>query len=570
MHDRRRFMTFFAGTGVASTLFPGALWALVQQQQQQQQRITKDMLKAAEQMAGLEFTEAERDRMLQGLNNNLSTYELMRTVPLTNAVPPAIQFDPLVPGMKLPTVRKPLRFSPATAVKAPKNLEEAAFWPVRNLATLVRSGQVSPVALTEMYIARLKKHDPTLHAVVNLTEERALKQARQAERDIKAGRYKGLLHGIPWGAKDLLTTKGYPTTWGASPYKDQVIDEDATVVQRLDVAGAILVAKLSMGALAQGDRWYGGMTRNPWRPEAGSSGSSAGPGSATAAGLVGFSIGTETQGSILSPSRVNGVTGLRPTFGRVPRTGAMALSWSMDKIGPMCRSVEDCAIVFNAIAGPDGQDMTIRDVPFNWDALRPLNTIKVGYFKREFERTENRQGKEFDDAVLEVMRKLGVQMVPIDFTIKAPVRALGIILNAESAAAFDDLTRGTKDDLMVEEPERSTWPNSFRQARLIPAVEYIQATRIRTLVMREMHEIMKDVDVVVSPTNAQGVIQLTNHTGHPAVNVPSGFTADNKTPVSVQFIGGLYKEAEALRVAKAYQDATDFHLQRPAGFTDHV
>jgi hypothetical protein len=330
--DRRAFVSWFSGTSVATTLFPGALWALAQQQQQN--RITKEMLVQAEQLAGLTFTDPERDAMVNGLNGNLRSFEQMRTVNLPNSVAPAIQFEPLVPGLKLPTLKRPARFSTVTA-PAPTNLEQVAFLPVLQLAALVRTGRVSPVALTEMYIDRLKRFGTKLEAVVTITEERALAQARTAEREIKAGRYKGLLHGIPWGAKDLLAVKGYKTTWGASPYKDQVIDDDATVVKRLDSAGAVLVAKLTLGALAQGDRWYGGMTKNPWKLDQGSSGSSAGQGSATAAGLVGFAIGTETQGSIVSPATRNGVTGLRPTFGRVPRTGAMALSWTMDKIGPM-------------------------------------------------------------------------------------------------------------------------------------------------------------------------------------------------------------------------------------------
>jgi Asp-tRNA(Asn)/Glu-tRNA(Gln) amidotransferase A subunit family amidase len=392
-----------------------------------------------------------------------------------------------------------------------------------------------------------------------------LAQARQAESEIRAGRYRGLLHGIPWGAKDLLATKGIRTTWGSKPYENQVIDEDATVVKRLDEAGAILVAKLTLGALAQGDRWYGGMTRNPWNLQQGSSGSSAGPGATTAAGLVGFSIGTETQGSIVSPATRNGVTGLRPTFGRVPRTGAMALSWSMDKIGPMCRSVEDCAIVFAAIQGPDGYDLTIKDVPFNWDAARALNTIRVGYFKSAFDQTENRPNKAFDDAALPVLERLGIKAVPIDLSMTLPVGALRIILSAESAAAFDALTRSADDDLMLAEPERSTWPNSFRTARMIPAVEYIQANRVRTLVMQAVHQAMKDVDVVVTPSQGGNIIQLTNLTGHPCVVLPNGFTADN-APVSLSFIGGLYKEAETLRIAKAYQDATGFHLRYPNQF----
>jgi Asp-tRNA(Asn)/Glu-tRNA(Gln) amidotransferase A subunit family amidase/Asp-tRNA(Asn)/Glu-tRNA(Gln) amidotransferase C subunit len=561
--ERRRFLTYFAGTGVASTLFPGALWAIAQQQQQN--RITKEMIQQAEQLAGLEFTDEERTAMVDGVNGNLRNIEALRAVDLPNSVPPAIQFDPVVPGFRAPTVKRPVRYSAPGAVVAPKNLEEVAFWPVLKLAELVRSRQVSPVALTEMYVDRLKRHGARLEAVVTMTEERALSQARRAEQEIRAGRYRGRLHGIPWGAKDLLATKGIRTTWGSKPYENQMIDVDATVVQRLDAAGAILIGKLTLGALAQGDRWYGGMTRNPWRLEQGSSGSSAGPGAATAAGLVGFSIGTETQGSIVSPSTRNGVTGLRPTFGRVPRTGAMALVWSMDKIGPMCRTVEDCALVFAAIQGPDGQDLTIKNLPFNWDATRPLSSIRVGYFKSAFDQTENHPTKPFDDAALPVLEKLGIKPVPVDLSMSLPVRTLSLILNAESAAAFDALTRGKDDDLMLPAPESSTWPRSFRQARMIPAVEYIQATRVRTLIMRALHEVMKDVDVVITPSSGGNIIPLTNHTGHPCVVLPNGFTSEN-TPVSISFIGGLYKEAEALRIAKAYQDATGFHLKYPPEF----
>ena len=565
MMDRRSFMAAFSGTATAGTLFPGVLWAL---QQQQQSRITVEMIRQAEQLAGLSFTDKEREEMANSLNRNLQSYERLRAVDLPNAVPPAILFDPIPPGVRLdlPTEKRAPRYSRQTRVTAPKNLEDVAFRPVMELAELIRTRQVSPVALTEMYLDRLKRHDPQLLAVVTLTEDRAMAQARAADADIRAGRYKGPLHGIPWGAKDLLATKGIRTTWGASPYKDQVIDEDATVVQRLDAAGAILVAKLTMGALAQGDRWFGGMTRNPWNPEQGSSGSSAGPGSATAAGLVGFSIGTETQGSILSPSTRNGVTGLRPTFGRVPRTGAMALSWSMDKIGPMCRSVEDCAAVFAAIHGPDDYDLTIKDLPFNWDATLNPRTLKVGYLKSAFDRTDNNNTKAFDDAALETMRRLGFILSEVDFSMELPVSALGIILSAESAAAFDALTRGTQDDLMLPDPERSLWPNTFRTARFTPAVEYINANRVRTLVMQEFHKALGDRDVVIVPFNAPGMIQLTNLTGHPAVVVPSGFR-DDGTPVSITFVGGLYKEAETLAVAKAFQDATDFHTRTPPAFT---
>jgi Asp-tRNA(Asn)/Glu-tRNA(Gln) amidotransferase A subunit family amidase len=559
--DRRAFVNYFTGIGLGSTLFPGALWARLQQQQQED-RITKEMIKQAEALAGLEFTEAEREAIVRGVNSNARSYAQLRTVDLPNAVLPAVQFDPVLPGMKLPVERKTPRFSKVSRLTRPANLEDVAFWPVLHIAELVRTRQLSPVDLTEMYLDRLKRHGPKLEAVVTLTEARAQAQARQADAEIRAGRYRGLLHGIPWGAKDLLSTKGVRTTWGAKPYENQMLDSDATVVRRLDAAGAILVAKLTLGALAQGDVWYGGKTRNPWKLDQGSSGSSAGPGAATVAGLVGFSIGSETLGSIVSPSTRNGATGLRPTFGRVPRTGAMALSWSMDKLGPMCRDVEDCAAVFAAIHGPDDHDPTLRDLPFNWDANRSLKTLRIGYYKSAFDATENHPAKKFDDAALDVMRsKLGVSLIPIETPTKYPLSALRIILNAESAAAFDSLTRGTDDDLMTD----SSWPQSFRQARFIPAVEYLQANRIRTLVMEEMDKVMQQVDVFITPSFGGNVLLLTNLTGHPAVTLPNGFNEDG-TPVSISFVGGLFGEAEMLRVAKAYQDATGFHLKRPPAF----
>jgi Asp-tRNA(Asn)/Glu-tRNA(Gln) amidotransferase A subunit family amidase len=559
--DRRAFVNYFTGIGLGTTLLPGALWA--QLQQQQEDRITKEMIKDAEALAGLEFTDAEREAMVRGVNANARNYAQLRAVDLPNSVPPAVQFDPVLPGMMLPTERRTPRFTKVSGVRRPANLEELAFWPVLHLAELVRTRKVSPVELTELYLARLKTHGPKLEAVITLTEERALAQARQADTEIRNGRYRGLLHGIPWGAKDLLATKGIRTTWGAKPYENQVVDEDATVVQRLDQAGAILVAKLTLGALAQGDVWYGGKTRNPWKLDQGSSGSSAGPGATTVAGLVGFSIGSETLGSIVSPATRNGATGLRPTFGRVPRTGAMALSWSMDKLGPMCRTVEDCAAVFAAIHGPDGRDPTVRDVPFNWDARRDLKTIRVGYYKSAFDATENHPTKSFDDAALDVLRsKLRIDPIEIETPSQYPLNAMRIILNAESGAAFDALTRGTDDDLIKD----SSWPNSFRQSRLIPAVEYLQANRIRTLVMQEMDKVMQQVDVFITPSFGGNVLLLTNLTGHPAVVLPNGFNADG-TPVSISFVGGLFKEAEILRVAQAFQDATGFHLKRPPLFS---
>ncbi|RMI25838.1 MAG: amidase, partial [Calditrichaeota bacterium] len=379
----------------------------------------------------------------------------------------------------------------------------------------------------------------------------------RADAEIAAGKYRGPLHGIPYGAKDLLAVKGYPTTWGAAPYKDQFIDKNATVIKRLEEAGAVLVAKLTMGALAWGDVWFGGKTRNPWNLEQGSSGSSAGSASATAAGLVAFAIGTETWGSIVSPSTRCGTTGLRPTYGRVSRNGAMALSWSMDKIGPICRSVEDCALVFNAIYGPDEEDPTLYDLPFNYDASLDIRKLRIGYLKSEFEK--DTLNKPFNDAALQQLQKMGVELIPIELP-DYPVWDISFILDAEAAAAFDQLTRSNRDDLLVRQI-KNAWPNVFRMSRFIPAVEYINANRIRTILINRMTEIFKKVDVYVTPSFGTNLL-LTNLTGHPCVVVPNGFK-DDGTPVSISFIGNLFGEAETLIVAKRYQDATGFHLKHP-------
>jgi Asp-tRNA(Asn)/Glu-tRNA(Gln) amidotransferase A subunit family amidase len=557
--DRRAFIGYLSALGLGGTLFPGVLWARLQGAQE----VTKEMIAQAEKIAGLEFTDEQREAMVQGLNRNAEAYAQLRTVELSNAVAPAIRFDVTVPGRPAPASRpKAARRARRTgpAVKRPANLEEVAFWPVTRLAELVRTRQVTSLELTRLYLDRLKRHGPTLECVVTLTEERALEQARQADAEIAAGRYRGPLHGIPWGAKDLLAVRGYPTTWGASPYRDQVIDMDATVVRRLDEAGAVLVAKLTLGALAQGDVWFGGKTRNPWNLEQGSSGSSAGSAAATVAGLVGFSIGTETLGSIVSPSTRCGATGLRPTFGRVSRHGAMALSWTMDKIGPICRSVEDCALVLEAIHGPDGFDLTVHDAPFDWNPDTRLRDLRIGYLKSGFD--QEREQKPFDDAVLDVLRSLGAELVPFELPDTVPVDALRIILTAEAGAAFDELTRSGRADLM----ENSSWPNTFRQARFIPAVEYIQANRVRALLMAALDEAMRDLDVVVAPSYARNLLLTTNLTGHPVVVLPNGFT-EAGTPVSISFVGKLWGEAEALAAAKAYQDATDFHLKRPPLFS---
>ncbi len=424
--------------------------------------------------------------------------------------------------------------------------------------------------LTRIYLDRLRRFDPELHCVVQLTEEIALRQAAQADEEIAAGDYRGPLHGIPWGAKDLLAVRGTKTTWGASPYREREIDEDATVFRKLTEAGAVLVAKLTMGALAQGDRWFGGRTRNPWNPEQGSSGSSAGSGSATAAGLVGFAIGTETRGSIISPSTRNGVTGLRPTFGRVSRAGAMTLSWTMDKIGPMCRSAEDCALVLDAIRGEDGLDRAVRDPGFSWDAQADPTALRVAYDREQVEdgieddpdapgRVAARRASQANTrAAIEVLRGFGVSPVPLDLS-NFGSEHLDFVLVTESAAAHDALTLSGDDLMMKESPEESSWPDSFRQHRFVPAVEYIQAMRIRTRIMQQFDEVLGDFDVVIGSR-----LGLTNLTGHPEISLPNGY--HEGSPTSLRLTGRLYGDTEILTLAHAYQQATDFHERRPPGF----
>ena len=566
--NRRSFMAGLSRFGVASTVFPAVLYQMAQAKGE----ITKAMISDAAAVAGLEFDDAQQEMMLDDLKGRLKSYDAIHDLHLANGVAPALIFNPALPGMKFETAKRPMRMSRMAAVDAPKNLEDVAFYSVRTLADLMRRKKISSAALTDMYLERLKRYDPVLKFVINLTEDRAKAQAKEADRDLAAGKYHGPLHGLPWGAKDLLATKGYKTTWGAGGFENQMIDEDATVVKRLDAAGAVLVAKLTLGALAQGDVWYGGMTRNPWKPDQGSSGSSAGPASATAAGCVSFSIGSETLGSISSPSTRCGDTGLRPTFGRVPRTGAMALSWSMDKLGPLCRSAEDCALVLDAIYGPDNQDGTVHDVPFNWDAAVDIHKLRIGYLKEDFEHKppegeERPQQKaqrldaiKFDGAALEVLRgKMGINLIEIKLP-DLPYGAMRPILVAEAAAAFDELTRSGRDKLLTAQ-SKNDWPNTFRSARFIPAVEYVNANRARTLAMQQMAELFKKVDVIVAPTFGNQLL-VTNLTGHPAVILPNGFR-DDGTPVSLTFLGNLFAEDQLLAVANAYQQATDFHLKHP-------
>jgi Asp-tRNA(Asn)/Glu-tRNA(Gln) amidotransferase A subunit family amidase len=599
---RRRFLKTIPAAVAAGMAVP----ALAQQAQQTPQRLGVDTLDCAEKIFGVDFTPEEEQAALNGVNRNLAAYEQLRELDIPLDTEPAVTFRPYLPGKKPKPGATPGAKLNLTLTPPPRHssLDELAFLPVTSLSTLIQRREVSSTDLTKMYLQRLKTIGPKLNCVVTLTEELALQQAAAADRDIKAGKYRGPLHGIPWGAKDLFATKGIPTTWGAATYQKQIIDHDATIVERLRDAGAVLVAKLSMGALAQGDRWFGGQTRNPWNPEQGSSGSSAGPGAATAAGLVGFAIGTETRGSIISPSSVNGVVGLRPTYGRVSRYGAMALSWTMDKIGPMCRSVEDCVLVFNAIYGPDGRDDTVVDAPFVWNPAVPLSKLRIGYVKAEFEPPQLTEGrgrgegagrgeargegagrgetagrgegagrgrggltpeeqrqraaerlKLLNDA-LDVFRKAGAALTPIELPPNQLTNMLGFVLSTEGAAAFDDLTRSPE----IKDPSLNTWPNTFRTHRFVPAVEYIRAQRARTLLMRQMDEAMSKFDAFLSSTNS-GSLGLTNLTGHPAVALKAGFL--NKTPVEIMVTGRLYDEATMLRVALAYERATTWHTMNP-------
>jgi Asp-tRNA(Asn)/Glu-tRNA(Gln) amidotransferase A subunit family amidase len=591
--ERRAFMTYFAGIGLASTVVPSVLWAAMAQGAE----LTAVTIKCAEDAAGLRFTDEQREMMLNGLKLQTQLVAELRKVPLANSVPPSVLFNPLPPGSDLVTKfdrPAPFRREPPVRTRVgrrsrPAHLDELAFLGVNQLAEMLRTRQVTSTELTRMYLDRIRRYDTVLKTVITLTEERALRQAAAADEEIERGRYRGPLHGIPWGAKDLLATKGYPTTWGAGPFRTQTIEEDATVVRRLDAAGAGLVAKLSLGELAMGDVWFGHgptdateqektrkgwRTRNPWNVDQGSSGSSAGPCAAVAAGLVPFAIGSETLGSIASPSTRNGVTGLRPTFGRIPRTGAMALAWSMDKLGPIARSAEDCALVFDALHGPDHHDLTVVDAPFRRDATRDLKSVRIGYVKSGFDPAADETKTPhnvplfgpFDRAALEGLRGLGLSLTPIDLP-DMPYGPMRLMLNAEAAAAFDELTRSGRDAELVQQGPND-WANSFRTARLLSAVDYINASRLRTLVMQKWHELFRAVDVIVSPTFGNSQLLATNLTGHPAVILPHGFRdtseADTRqVPVSLTFIGGLFEEATLLAVAHAYQQATDFHRRKP-------
>ncbi len=524
-----------------------------------QDSITTRDIQSAEKIIGLQFNEAKRESLLGDVQAQLKSYQNLRSVPIPNDVVPSLLFNPIPFGMTLDERKSVFAPEGKKNVVLPKNLDDLAFYSIGELSSLIRSRQLTSTELTKMYLKRIKKHGPKLECIITVTESLALAQAKIADEELASGKYRGPLHGIPYGAKDLLATKGIRTTWGSVPFKEQVIDIEATLISKLREAGAVLIAKTTMGELAWGDVWFGGKTKNPWDLTQGSSGSSAGSASGTAAGLFAFAIGSETYGSIVSPSTRCGTTGLRPTYGRVSRYGAMALSWSMDKLGPICRSVEDCAIVFRAIYGPDEKDQTLFDLPFIYEPKKTdLKALRIGYLRTDFDSA--RSDKQFNDSALIVLQKLGASLIPIELP-NLPVDDISIMLGAESAAAFDDLTRSGKDDLLVRQI-KNAWPNSFRASRFISAVEYIQASRVRQLLIQEMKKVMENIDVYIGPSLEGSSLLLTNLTGHPCVVVPNGF-ADKGRPVSITFTGRLFGEGTLLAVAKKYQDATTHHLKHP-------
>ena len=520
-----------------------------------EQKITLGMVKQAQALFGLEFTDAETDSMLIDLSDQRKNFAAIRKLEIPNSVSPALNFNPIPVGFQFPDKVSSFKQELLSNVAEPVNKQDLAYYNIRELGWLLKNKKISSVELTRFFIDRLKKYDASLLNVISYTEERAMKQAAKADAEIKAGKYRGVLHGIPFGAKDLLATIGTKTTWGSVAYKEQTLNYDATVITRLEEQGAVLIAKTTLGELAMGDVWFGGKTKNPWNLKRGSSGSSAGSASAVAAGCLPFAIGSETLGSIVSPSTECGTTGLRPTFGRVSKYGAMALSWSMDKLGPITRSVEDCAIVFNAIQGADGKDLSVIPAPFNYTSPgKSLKGMRVGYLKTDFSaKAEN------DSLSLLKLKELGAELIPIEIP-KMPYGDLLIILTAEAGAAFSDLVLTNRDDLLVQQG-RNAWPNTFRTARFIPAVEYIQANRARTMLIQQLHEVLKGLDLYIAPSFGNNLL-ATNLSGHPAVVLPNGFTKDGM-PTSITFTGQLFGEGKLLQVAEVYQRATEFNKKHP-------
>jgi len=524
--------------------------------------ITPLSIDGAADMIGLSFTPQEKDSMIGTLTTHRTNFELLRKTTLANSVGPALVFNPLPQGFYPSQEQAAFDWGLPAKVALPTSDVDLAFMPVHQLAVLIKSRQVTSERLTQLYLQRIKTHSDTLACLVTLLEDQALIQARALDQELAAGKYRGPLHGIPYGIKDLFAVPGTRTTWGAPPYKDQVINETATIVTKLEKAGGVLVGKLTLGALAQGDVWFGGVTKNPWNLSQGSSGSSAGSASAVSAGLVPFAIGTETHGSIVSPSTRNGVTGLRPTFGRISRHGAMALSWSMDKVGPISRSALDNAIVLSVLNGSDTKDPSTIPAAFNYSVKKEVKKLKIGYFSSFFE--GNRAGIENDRAVLELLKNQGITLQPVELKISINAAPLLSMLFVEGAAAFDDLTRLGLDDQMVAQ-HKSAWPNIFRAARFIPAVEYIQMSRQRSLLIEEMHALMKEYDVIITPSFAGQQLQITNLTGHPALCLPNGFGA-NGSPTSITLLANLFEGEKLIMVGRLIQENSDWQTKRPPLF----
>jgi Asp-tRNA(Asn)/Glu-tRNA(Gln) amidotransferase A subunit family amidase len=612
VETRRRFMAHFAGIGLGTTLVPGVLWARMQDAGASQ--VSLEMVTDALKLSGIDLSEEDRKQMVESANRNLTNVNELRKISIPLDVSPPYHFSPIVPGIQVNKTKMPFRMSAAPAVKRPATLEDVAFWPVRHLAELIRTRQVSSLELTEMYLTRLHRYNGKLNNVVTFLDDYGRAEARRADAEIAAGKYKGPLHGIPWGAKDIISVKGFKTTWGSPAFKEQVFDYDASIVELLRDAGAVLIAKLATGELAAGDNWFGGQTKSPWDPTLGSSGSSAGPGSATAAGCVAFAIGSETSGSILSPAARNGLAALRPTFGRISRYGVMALSWTQDRLGPMCRYAEDAALVMQAVARPDGRDMSVSDVPFNWNAQLDIRKLRVGYIKESFDEITNPTVKANAESVLETLRSLGIRefvpmTIPESYT---NVSAIGV----EQAAYFDEFQRSGR----MKEARGGGRPNG----RLISAVDFLQSQRVRMMMMMKLAEATQGLDVYLVASNnnpgapgaaggrggggaggagaasaagaggaagagaagagaggpgggrggfggggdnrPQGPAQrhstMANLACYPAMNIPNGFS-EYGSPTNVTYFARPFMEMELIALAKAYQDAAGHHLKKP-------
>ncbi len=532
----------------------------------QDSTIQKTDLVSSAKLYDISFTTKEIDTLYSDVIDNLANYKAMHRLPLANSVPLSMWQTPVVPGMQFNTVQKPIAWKLDNTVQLPTNKNDLAFYTLEQLASLIKNKKISSLALTQFFIDRIKKWGDTLQCVISIQEEIAYAQAKKADAELAQGKYRGLLHGIPYGLKDLFAVKGTKTTWGAAPYQNQTIDEDAFVYIKLREAGAVLVAKFTLGALAMGDYWFGGRTKNPWNLNYGSSGSSAGSTSATVAGLVPFAIGTETWGSIVSPSTTCGATGLRPTFGSISRSGAMALSYSLDKVGPICRSAADAAIVFNYIHGTDGKDGSAVNMPFNYTPNKDIKKLKIGYAKNYFDKIKDTSRNEFK--VLEEFKKLGVQLIPVNFPDSGVYNfnIMDVVIGVECAAQFDEMTRMNIDDILTRQT-KNDWPNSFRTARFVPAVEYINAQRHRYTLMQKVNEVMQQYDVIICPSRGDGnQSAITNLTGNPVVCVPTGFDKKLNLPTGISFVGNLYDEATILSIAQAYQKATNWDETHPALF----